>query len=353
MRHWFWGIIKGFLFRIEPEVAHRIVVMLIRLGIWMGNWPLRISGGTIFSGAQSSGHSSGSQNIEVFGLRFKSRLGLAAGFDKDAEVVQGLPALGFGFAEIGTVTPRPQPGNDRPRLFRDPSQKALFNRMGFNGMGANLVSKRLAQSKPLLPSEFRVGVNIGKNKDTPLEESASDYVKAAIPFEGLADYMVVNVSSPNTPGLRSLQTVEALKPILEGVQGVISSWDRRPPLLLKLAPEVSGEELNSLIQNIEKLGIDGWVLTNTLSGVLRHENREYSGGWSGGPLTVYSRHRLIEARQATKLPIISVGGILSPQEAVERYHLGAELVQIYSGWIYEGPGFPNAVSQELTQASRL
>lgn len=353
MRHWFWGMVKGFLFRIEPEVAHRMVVMLIRLGIRMGNWPLRISGGTVFSGAQSLGHSSGSQSIEVFGLHFQSRVGLAAGFDKDAEMVRGLPALGFGFAEIGTVTPRPQPGNERPRLFRDTSQNALFNRMGFNGMGSNIVSMRLAQAKPFLPTEFRVGVNIGKNKDTPLDEAASDYVKAAIPFQGLADYMVVNVSSPNTPGLRSLQTVEALKPILDGVQGVLSSWARRPPLLLKLAPEVSGEELITLIQNIESLGIDGWVLTNTLSGILRHEGREYLGGWSGGPLTAHSRHRLIEARQATKLPIISVGGILSPEEAVERYRLGAELVQIYSGWIYEGPGFPNAVSSKLTQASRL
>lgn len=350
MKQPIWRVIKWFLFRIDPETAHRLVVSLIKVGIKLGNWPLRISGGTCrghFLGKDSVKNSKG---VEVLGMKLSSPLGLAAGFDKDAEVVRGLPSLGFGFAEIGTVTPRPQPGNNRPRLFREPTQQALFNRMGFNGLGAALVSERLAKAKPFLPSGFGVGVNIGKNKDTPLEKAAADYVRAAIPFQGLADYMVVNVSSPNTPGLRSLQTVEALKPILDGVNEVISQWQKRPPLLLKIAPEVMGEALSNLLRDGETLGIDGWVLTNTLSGVIHHKGQDYQGGWSGGPLTIPARTRLIEARQMTRLPIISVGGILSPEEAVERIRLGADLVQIYSGWIYGGPSFPVSVAQKLSEA---
>lgn len=346
-----WRMIKWFLFRIDAETAHRMVVSLIKVGIRLGNCPLRISGGTCLGHSVVKISERGSREIEVLGMRLSSRLGLAAGFDKDAEVVRGLPALGFGFAEIGTVTPRPQSGNNRPRLFREPAKQALFNRMGFNGLGASLVSERLGKAKPFLPSGFCVGVNIGKNKDTPLDEAAADYVKAAIPFQGLADYMVVNVSSPNTPGLRSLQTVEALKPILGGVNDVISQWERRPPLLLKIAPEVMGESLSHLLQEGEMLGVDGWVLTNTLSGMIYHQGQDYQGGWSGGPLTIPARTRLIEARQVTRLPIISVGGILSAEEAVERCRLGADLIQIYSGWIYGGPAFPVKVARELSRVA--
>jgi dihydroorotate dehydrogenase len=343
MQKWIWGIIKWFLFRLEPETAHRIAANLLKSTGLLGSLPLRICGG-VTAGALPA------QSRNILGMDFGSRVGLAAGFDKDAELVRSLPALGFGFAEIGTVTPRPQPGNDRPRLFRDPSRQALFNRMGFNGQGAELVARHLAAAKPALSSDFKVGVNIGKNKDTPLEDAASDYIKAIGPFEGLADYVVVNVSSPNTPGLRSLQTIEGLKPILEGVKTVLSGWKITPPLLLKIAPEITGEGLSQLIQDVERLGIHGWVLTNTLSGTIQQGGREFSGGWSGGPLTVEARQRLIEARAATKLPIISVGGILSPEEAVERCRLGADLVQVYSGWVYGGPCFPVAVRRALAKA---
>ncbi len=343
----FWNLIKKVLFSFDAEAVHRVTAVLVRIGIRLGGVPLRIAAGPL--GRPEGKHPS------VFGMEFRSRVGLAAGFDKDAEMLRGLPDLGFGFVEIGTVTPRPQPGNDLPRLFRDPSREAIFNRMGFNGLGATVVSTRLRRIREsgCLPDRFRVGVNIGKNKDTANEDSARDYQLAAKAFEGLSDYMVINVSSPNTPGLRSLQTLESLKPIIDAVQGVMGNWSNRPPLLLKLAPEIAGENLASLLSGLEPLGINGWVLTNTLGG--RHVDAagiERVGGWSGGPLVGIARDRLIEARAATRLPIISVGGIMSEEEATRRLELGADLIQLYSGWIYRGPRFPARVARAVGSRSR-
>jgi dihydroorotate dehydrogenase len=339
IRSFLWSLAKRFLFLLDAERAHRLTVAMIRLGIRLGGVPLRIASGGSFQGSAAA------EPVRVFGLEFQSRVGLAAGFDKDAEVLQGLPHLGFGFAEIGTVTPRPQSGNDRPRLFRDPSQSSLFNRMGFNGQGAEIVSANLRYVKPRLPSGFRVGVNVGKNKDTPAEDAARDYGLATAAFKGLADYLVINVSSPNTPGLRALQTVEALKPIVGAVSDVAGRWSVRPPVLLKLAPEVRGEELASVIEAVEAWGIDGWILTNTLAGTWRAP--ALAGGWSGGILTERSRSSLIDARSVARKPIISVGGILSPEEATARIHAGASLVQLYSGWVFRGPGFPAQVAKAL------
>lgn len=342
-RELFWNIARRILFSIDAETAHRATVALIRVGIRLGCVPLRwVSGG---EPPALRGTSSGPV---VFGQEFGSRLGLAAGFDKDAEILRALPALGFGFAEIGTVTPRPQPGNQRPRLFRDPGQGALFNRMGFNGLGASVVSERLAAARPLIPERFRVGVNLGKNKDTPLEEAASDYARAASAFEGLADYMVINVSSPNTQGLRSLQSIDALRLIVGRVNEVITRWGKRPPLLLKIAPEIQGEALAELIRAVEPWGIDGWILTNTLGGAWTgSKTGPMQGGWSGGPLRESARASLKQARGLTRLPLISVGGILDAEEAAERVRLGADLIQIYSGWVMRGPGFPREISRIL------
>jgi dihydroorotate dehydrogenase len=333
---------------MDPERAHRLTVRMIGIGDRAGALG-------VISGASKKTIPVGDQP-QVFGMRFCSRVGLAAGFDKDAELVTALPKLGFGFAEIGTVTPRPQPGNERPRLFRDSARSSLFNRMGFNGAGAQVVSRRLSTVKGHLPADFRIGVNIGKNKDTPLEDAASDYAQAVSAFSDLADYVVINVSSPNTPGLRSLQTTEALKPIVSAVNGVICNWSKRPPLLLKLAPELEGAILTDLIQEIESWKyepIDGWVLTNTLGGTIEIRDRDQTkslvGGWSGGAVTEHSRRSLITARSASQLPIISVGGILTEEEALERLRLGAELVQIYSGWIYRGPDFPAKLSRFLAE----
>ncbi|HLE00308.1 MAG TPA: quinone-dependent dihydroorotate dehydrogenase [Bdellovibrionota bacterium] len=342
----FWRLAKKVLFRFDPENVHSAFIRLIRIGIRLNGVPLRITSGEGFLPPRLVS----SASKTVLGMEFRSRIGLAAGFDKDAEVLLGLPDLGFGFAEIGTVTPRPQPGNPRPRLFRDPARGALFNRMGFNNLGAEIVARNVAEARGRLPSTFRVGVNIGKNKDTPLEEAPSDYSKAVRPFETLVDYVVINVSSPNTPGLRSLQTVEALRSIIGAVIDVVSRWKKPVPLLLKLAPEIQGHALKELMTASESAGINGWVLTNTLGGGLETPRATLSGGWSGGPLTNEARRALVEARSQTRLPIISVGGILTPQEAIARCRCGAELIQIYSGWIFGGPAFPGRLRRALLEA---
>jgi dihydroorotate dehydrogenase len=341
-----WKAMRWLLFRLEAETAHRITVMLIRLGIRLRNVPLEtISGG----GVTRESDDRNADNPIVFGIPFSSRLGLAAGFDKNAEIITGLPSLGFGFAEIGTVTPRPQPGNSQPRLFRNFHEQAVFNRMGFNGLGASVVSQRLKNARNSLPSNFRVGVNVGKNKDTPNESAHKDYVQAIEPFEGLADYLVINVSSPNTPGLRALQTVDHLKLILEGVINLLLKWERKVPLLLKLAPEIPGKELQILIKSLESHGVDGWILTNTKGGVLQVGNQVLEGGWSGRLLAPLSRQSLIEARSMTQKPIVSVGGIDSVDEARSRIAEGADLLQVYTGWIFKGPVFPNELLRAIPE----
>lgn len=285
----------------------------------------------------------------VFGMKFQSRVGLAAGFDKNAELLPLLPELGFGFAEIGTVTPRPQQGNPRPRLFRDLSRKAIFNRMGFNNLGAMAVAQNLYEAKKNLPTSFRVGANFGKNKDTPLEKAHEDYISLASRFKDLADYVVVNVSSPNTPGLRSLQTQESLRPIVEGVVNQLENWSHRPPLLVKLAPEIPEGELKDLVSTLEGWGVDGWILTNTLQGVWKDSHDEFQGGWSGAPLSSDSQKALETVVSVTERPVISVGGIMDEKEAQRRLDKGAQLLQIYTGWVYEGPEFPFRLRQAITK----
>jgi dihydroorotate dehydrogenase len=336
LRHLAWRLIRFCLFGFDAETAHKITIRLIRSSIYFNNVPIKIIAG-----------STSARSTTVLGMQFQSKVGLAAGFDKDAEILAALPAFGFGFAEIGTVTPRPQPGNDRPRLFRDFERNSLFNRMGFNGLGATLVSERLARVKPKLPENFRIGVNIGKNKDTSLENAADDYLRAVIPFRDLADYVVINVSSPNTPGLRSLQNERSLDPIIQKVGEELSKWSKKPPLLLKIAPELTEVTLSGIIRSAEAAGIDGWVLTNTLGGVIETSKGTLTGGWSGGAVTSGARRSLQEVRSFSHLPIISVGGILSLEEARLRIQMGANLVQIYSGWVFSGPSFPRELSENL------
>ena len=330
-----WWLIRSLLFRFDAESVHTFSCWVIcrspRIFLrWLSGTPR-----TGFAGS--------------------ALLGLAAGFDKNAEIVRFLPDLGFGFAEIGTVTPRPQAGNPRPRLFRFGADQAVFNQMGFNNLGAFVVAQNLRRARQSLDADprhrsFQIGVNVGKNKETSAEDSSRDYAEAILPFEGLADYVVINVSSPNTPGLRALQNAESLKKIVEATKNVVSTWKTSPPLYLKIAPELSGPELEGLIRAGDSWGIDGWVLTNTLAGVFTDASgRVRAGGWSGLPVAQASLDSLRQVRAWTALPIISVGGILTPEQARERIEMGASRIQIYSGWILKGPSFPSKITRFISK----
>jgi dihydroorotate dehydrogenase len=325
-----WKLLRKLLFRLPPETTHDLAKIFMRIVVKLSfggrTFPLTLP------------------NSPKNCLGVMNPVGLAAGFDKNCDILELLPHFGFGYAEIGTVTPKPQGGNDRPRLFREPKDEALFNRMGFNNLGAGVISARLRKIKPQLPKNFKVGVNLGKNKETTDENAASDYAKVASAFLDTADYFVINVSSPNTPGLRALQTPEALTKIVLAVQSetkksVSSTLNnaKHIPIFVKLAPEVRGEPLKIIIQALEALKIDGFVLTNTRGGVIISGAKEYSGGFSGQILSTESMECLQEVRPLTRLPIISVGGIATPEQARARFAAGADLIQIYTGWIYEGP----------------
>lgn len=279
---------------------------------------------------------------EVLGMRLPHPVGLAAGFDKDAQAHEILGALGFGFVEIGTVTGNPQPGNPRPRLFRLPEDRALINRMGFNSGGAEAAALRLAT-----PRSVALGVNIGKTKATPPEQAIADYVHSTGLLGPLGDYLVVNVSSPNTPGLRDLQAVESLRPLLAAVCAELdrASPNRRVPLLVKLAPDLADADLDAVADLALEQGIDGIIATNTT--IARTGLRSSAaavegcgaGGLSGAPLAARSLDVLVRLRRrvGARLTLIGVGGIERPEDAWARIRAGASLVQVYSAFIYEGP----------------
>ena len=319
-----WFLIRSILFMLPAEFTHQLSHLFMKI---IAPFLSRVSGNA------------------------KNKVGLAAGFDKNAEILTLLPKFGFGFAEIGTVTPKPQGGNERPRLFRDPERQALFNRMGFNNLGAGIISERVRHAKKHLPADFIVGVNLGKNKSTVDADAALDYAKVAQAFLDCADYFVINVSSPNTPGLRSLQNPEFLVPIVRSVQQVIQKEGRLIPLYVKLAPELEENALREIILALEGENIAGLVLTNTLSGVYIYRGKEYLGGYSGLPLTQLSLRRLSEVRSMTSLPIMSVGGIMTVQDAVDRLAAGATQIQIYSGWIYSGPFFVRKLVRALSKST--
>lgn len=336
-----WSVLRSAVFRWDAETVHHFFTGILScLGrFWFGRVFLRILSGTRLSKT--------SLPVKILGISFRNPIGLAAGFDKEGVLIEALPHLGFGYVEVGTVTPRPQPGNIRPRLFRDPDRYSLFNRMGFNSPGAEVVARNVtrARARGTLPENFRIGINLGKNKDTPPEQAAEDYALAVRPFENLADYLVVNVSSPNTPGLRDLQTVDSLEKIVTAVRAEISPWKKKPPIFLKLAPELSGEPMEDLIRSEKKIGVDGWVLTNTLGGYWKGGK----GGWSGGALGTLARDHLEGVRSRSCLPIFSVGGILQAKEVKERFDRGADAVQVYTGWIYFGPRWIPHLLRSLTR----
>jgi dihydroorotate dehydrogenase len=274
--------------------------------------------------------------VECFGVKFPNRIGLAAGFDKNALAVDYWHRFGFGFVEIGTVTWHAQPGNDRPRLFRLPQDYALINRMGFNNEGAQAVAERLGKASPKIP----VGVNLGKSKVTPLEEAHEDYRKSFSALRGLGDYFVVNVSSPNTPGLRTLQDREPLLRIF----GALKEVDAAVPMFVKVAPDLTDEALAEILEVAVTCGLTGIIATNTtISRVgLRSPSTltEEAGGLSGVPVRDGSNQVLhfLRANAPEEMILIGVGGVFSGADYREKRAMGAELVQLYTGWIYGGPG---------------
>lgn len=289
----------------------------------------------------------------ILGITFKNPVGLAAGFDKDAKLMDELSTFGFGFIEIGTLTPKAQPGNDKPRLFRLPQDKAIINRMGFNNGGVAEAVERLKKRT----SSVVVGGNIGKNKLTPNENAFDDY---ALCFEALyehVDYFVVNVSSPNTPGLRELQEKEPLRKLLSYVKGLSAAKPKQKPVLLKIAPDLQQSQLDDVIDILKETKTDGIIATNTtisregLTTPKSEVEKIGSGGLSGKPLTERSTEVITYLRKqlGAGYPIIAVGGIMSPQDAIDKLNAGADLIQVYSGFIYEGPGFVKAINRRLVR----
>ncbi len=293
-----------------------------------------------------------------WGLTFQNPLGLAAGFDKDG-VASGIwPDFGFGFAELGTVTFHAQPGNPQPRLFRLTADRAALNRMGFNNQGAVALASRLQRQWGENPHSYPVGINLGKSKVTPLEEAVQDYVESFRVLSPLGDYFVVNVSSPNTPGLRSLQATEQLAPILAGLQ---QANQAHKPLLVKIAPDLEWEQLAALLDLAQAHRLSGVIATNTTISRSHLQTRvikatgkpitEESGGISGAPLQQRSTDviRFIWKETQGQLPIIGVGGIFTAEDAWAKITAGASLIQVYTGWIYEGPMMAKAILQGLLQ----
>jgi dihydroorotate dehydrogenase len=323
-------LVRPLLFRLDAEQAHRWTLSMLDAAHGLGLTRLVVP-------------KPASAPIEVMGLTFPNAVGLAAGLDKNGEHVNALAALGFGFIEVGTVTPRPQPGNPRPRLFRIPQASALVNRMGFNNLGIDRLVYNLSRAS------YRgiLGINIGKNFDTPMERAAADYVACMRKAYPLASYISVNVSSPNTPNLRQLQSgdeLDRLLATLKAEQAMLSrAAGRYVPLTVKIAPDVSEEQIEGIAQSLLNHGMDGVIATNTTvarTGVEGLPHGDEVGGLSGAPLRERSTAVVRRLRSALgeRIPIIGVGGILRGEHAVEKIAAGARLIQLYSGLIYSGPG---------------
>lgn len=293
---------------------------------------------------------------EVFGLKFKNPVGLAAGFDKNGEYIDEMVNFGFGFIEIGTVTPRPQPGNDKPRMFRLVSDKALINRMGFNNQGADVAAGRLRHLKQR--GNIIIGGNIGKNKVTPNEDAVLDYIYCFKALFDYVDYFVVNVSSPNTPGLRDLQEKEPLMNILRQLMDINNKDGVSKPILLKIAPDLTDSQLDDIVEIVQETKIAGVIATNTTisrDGLQSDPNLvKETGGVSGKPLTNRSTEviRYLADKSGRSFPIIGVGGIHSAQDAIEKLDAGASLIQVYTGFIYEGPGLISDICKGILKAGK-
>ena len=333
--------IKPILFLFDPEWVHHTVFSTLKL-------IHRIPGmGNLIKGF----YQVKDQRLErkLFGLTFPNPVGLAAGFDKDAKLYKELSNFGFGFIEIGTLTPKPQPGNPKKRLFRLPEDGGLINRMGFNNEGVEAAIERLKRNKGIL-----IGGNIGKNKLTPNEEAVSDYVQCFEVLFSHVDYFVVNVSSPNTPNLRALQDKEPLTHLLQTLKDLNHSKSKPKPILLKIAPDLTEEQLVDIIDIITSVKIDGVIATNTTLSRegLHSKNKSEMGGLSGKPVTKKSTEviRFLHKKSKNAFPIIGVGGIHSPNDAIEKLEAGASLVQLYTGFVYEGPGVVKKINKAILKS---
>jgi len=339
------SIIKPLLFKKNPEDAHHFTFDLIKKSF---NLPLIKN---LLEGIYD--YQNPVLEREVFGLKFKNPVGLAAGFDKDAKLIDEMAMLGFGFIEIGTLTPKPQEGNPKPRLFRLPKDQALINRMGFNNGGVAEAVERLKTRN----SDILIGGNIGKNKLTPNENAVDDYLFCFEYLFNYVDYFVVNVSSPNTPNLRDLQEKEPLKKLLSEVKKANLKKSKPKPILLKIAPDLTVGQLDDIVEIVLDTKIDGVIATNTTidRSILTTEISQVeaigAGGVSGKVLAKKSTEviRFLAKQSNNAFPIIGVGGIFSAQDAIDKLEAGASLVQIYSGMIYEGPGLIKKINKGLVK----
>jgi dihydroorotate dehydrogenase len=337
------NLLKPFFFKLQPENAHHLTARLLKTA-----FSLPGVAGIVKNYFQVKDKS---LEREVFGIKFPNPVGLAAGFDKDGKMFNELANFGFGFIEIGTVTPRPQPGNPKPRLFRLIKDEAIINRMGFNNDGVEMSVERLKKKK----TNIIIGGNIGKNKDTDNEKAFEDY---RICFEALfemVDYFVVNVSSPNTPGLRALQEKGPLTEILNALQQLNHAKPAPKPILLKIAPDLEWGQLDDIVEIVKETKIAGVIATNTTisRGGLKTNPEEVesigAGGLSGKPLTKKATEviKYLSEKSEKAFPIIGVGGIHSEEDAIEKLNAGASLVQVYTGFIYEGPGLVKRINKAL------
>jgi dihydroorotate dehydrogenase len=338
-----YNLVKKILFRYDPEQAHYKVM----------RWLAKTYNVGIGKKYLESNYSFRHPSLErtVFGLKFKNPVGLAAGFDKDAMFIDELSCLGFGFIEIGTLTPKPQDGNEKPRLFRFPEDAAIINRMGFNNQGVDAAVERLKKRK----TNIIIGGNIGKNKQTPNENAIDDYAYCFKKLFDVVDYFVVNVSSPNTPNLRALQEKEPLQALLMHLQNLNLSYPNPKPILLKIAPDLNESQLDDVIDIVQTVRLSGIVATNTTidrEGLTANKKMiadTGAGGVSGKPLKQRSTEiiRYIHQKSEGKIPMIAVGGIFNGDDAREKLEAGASLVQVYTGFIYQGPAIAKNICKAI------
>ncbi len=332
-------LLRPALFSLDPETAHNLTLKLLKLSQQTGLAKLAAASGT-------------EKPVTVMGLEFKNPVGLAAGLDKNGDCIDGLAALGFGFIEIGTVTPRPQPGNPKPRLFRLPEHQAIINRMGFNNLGIDHLLEQVKNS----PYQGILGINIGKNFDTPIENASEDYLIGLRKSYAHASYITINISSPNTKNLRQLQQGDEIKNLLSVLKEeqllLEKQHGRYVPLVVKIAPDLDDEQIRHIAALLTEFSMDGVIATNTTidrKKIKGHPLADETGGLSGAPVKEKSTYvvKALARELNGKLPIIAAGGILGATDAKEKIEAGASLVQIYSGLIYKGPQLLDEILQGL------